>query len=146
MAAKSPEKTYTDPALRQRLKDEIKQGDKGGRPGQWSARKSQLLVHEYEKAGGGYLSDTPTEAQEHLHEWTEEKWTTQDGQPAAQADGMHRYLPQEAWDKLSPEEKAATEQQKHEGDGEGHQFVANTAEAKKEAKEVREAAPKHDKT
>ena len=131
MAAKSPEKTYTDPALRQRLKDEIMQGDKGGRPGQWSARKSQLLVHEYEKAGGGYLSDQPTEAQEHLHEWTEEKWTTQDGQPAAQADGMHRYLPQEAWDKLSLEEKAATEQKKHDADAAGHQFAPNTSAAQR---------------
>ena len=138
MAAKSPEKTYTDPALRQRLKDEIRQGDKGGRPGQWSARKSQLLVHEYEKAGGGYLSEQPTEAQEHLREWTEEKWTTQDGQPAAQADGMHRYLPKEAWDKLSPEEKAATEQKKHAADAAGHQFAPNTEAAQEARVEAQE--------
>lgn len=138
MAAKSPEQTYTDPALRQRLKDEIMEGDKGGRSGQWSARKSQLLVHEYEKAGGGYLSEKPTEAQEHLHEWTEEKWTTQDGQPAAQADGMHRYLPKEAWDKLSPEEKAATEQEKHDADAAGHQFALNTNAAKEARAEAQE--------
>ena len=145
MAAKSPEKTYTDPALRQRLKDEIRQGDKGGRPGQWSARKSQLLVHEYEKAGGGYLSDTPTEAQEHLREWTGEKWTTQDGQPAAQADGMHRYLPKEVWDKLSPEEKAATEQKKHKADADGHQFAPNTDAAKEARAEAQDhEAQTHD--
>ena len=35
---------YTDPALRERLKAEITAGDKGGRPGQWSARKAQLLA------------------------------------------------------------------------------------------------------
>ena len=43
---------YMDPELRERLKEEIKASDKGGEPGQWSARKSQLLVKEYEKAGG----------------------------------------------------------------------------------------------
>lgn len=139
-AKKSPEETYTDPALRGRLKDEITAGDKGGRPGQWSARKAQLLVHEYEKAGGGYKGDAPTDAQKHLHEWTEEEWTTADGKPAEREDGMHRYLPKEAWDKLSPEEKAATEAKKHEGDAAGHQFVPNTDHAK----HAREEAQKHD--
>ncbi len=139
MAKKAPEDIYTDPALRQRLKDEITQGDKGGRPGQWSARKAQLLVHEYEKAGGGYKEDKQTDTQKHLHEWTEEDWTTADSKPAEREDGMHRYLPQDAWDKLTPEEKAATEQQKHEGDAKWHQFVPNTPEAK----EAREDAQKH---
>ncbi len=139
-AKKSPDEIYTDPALRGRLKDEITAGDKGGRPGQWSARKAQLLVHEYEKAGGGYKEDKQTDEQKHLHEWTEEEWTTADGKPAEQEDGMHRYLPKEAWDKLSPKEKAATEAKKHEGDQEGHQFVANTDAAK----EAREESQKHD--
>ena len=140
MAKKSPEEIYTDPALWQRLKDEITAGDKGGRPGQWSARKAQLLVHEYEKASGGYKGDKQTDEQKHLHEWTEEDWTTADGQPAEREDGMHRYLPKEAWDNLSPDEKAATEQQKHEGDQEGHQFVPNTTKAK----EARDQAQKHE--
>ena len=45
---------YTKPTLRKRIFDRILKGDKGGRPGQWSARKAQLLAREYEKAGGGY--------------------------------------------------------------------------------------------
>jgi hypothetical protein len=65
MATKKDD-NYTDPALRERLKEEIKAGDKGGKPGQWSARKSQLLAHEYEKAGGGYKNDKKTEAQKDL--------------------------------------------------------------------------------
>ncbi|MBC8153697.1 MAG: hypothetical protein H7Z72_12370, partial [Bacteroidetes bacterium] len=73
---------YDKPELREILKEEIKAGDKGGKPGQWSARKAQLLTHEYEKAGGGYLSDERTESQEHLSEWTDEKWQTSDGKPA----------------------------------------------------------------
>ena len=45
---------YTKPALRKRLFNKIKAGTKGGKAGQWSARKAQLLASEYKKAGGGY--------------------------------------------------------------------------------------------
>ena len=45
---------YTKPAMRKRLFNRIKAGGKGGRPGQWSARKAQLLASAYKKAGGGY--------------------------------------------------------------------------------------------
>lgn len=47
---------YTKPALRKRLFNKIKAGTKGGDPGEWSARKAQLLAIEYKKAGGGYRS------------------------------------------------------------------------------------------
>lgn len=45
---------YTKPALRKRLFNEIKAGTKGGDPGEWSARKAQLLAKRYKEAGGGY--------------------------------------------------------------------------------------------
>jgi len=45
---------YTRPTLRKRLFERIKAGDKGGRAGQWSARKSQMLAQQYKRAGGGY--------------------------------------------------------------------------------------------
>ena len=45
---------YTKPGMRKRLFNSIKAGSKGGAPGQWSARKAQLLASEYKKAGGGY--------------------------------------------------------------------------------------------
>jgi hypothetical protein len=45
---------YTKPGMRKRLFNEIKAGSKGGRPGQWSARKAQLLAKRYKAAGGGY--------------------------------------------------------------------------------------------
>ena len=133
---KNAEQTYTDPALRHKLKEEITAGDKGGKPGQWSARKAQLLTHEYVKAGGGYKGG-PTKAQEHLHKWTEEKWTTSDGNPAEREGGMTRYLPEEAWDKLTPAQKKATEAKKQAGSRAGHQFVPNTEEAKEAGKEAR---------
>lgn len=45
---------YTNPTLRKRLFEKIKAGTKGGDPGEFSARKAQLLAREYKKAGGGY--------------------------------------------------------------------------------------------
>lgn len=45
---------YTKPAMRKRLFNQIKAGSKGGKPGQWSARKSQMLAKKYKAAGGGY--------------------------------------------------------------------------------------------
>jgi hypothetical protein len=45
---------YTKPTMRKRLFNSIKAGTKGGRAGQWSARKAQLLAARYKKNGGGY--------------------------------------------------------------------------------------------
>ena len=45
---------YTKPTMRKRLFNKIKAGGKGGAPGQWSARKAQMLAVAYKKAGGGY--------------------------------------------------------------------------------------------
>ena len=45
---------YTKPTLRKRLFYRIKAGTKGGRAGQWSARKAQMLALAYKRAGGGY--------------------------------------------------------------------------------------------
>ena len=45
---------YTKPGMRKRIFESIKAGGKGGAPGQWSARKAQLLAAKYKKAGGGY--------------------------------------------------------------------------------------------
>jgi hypothetical protein len=45
---------YTKPGMRKSLFNKIKAGSKGGDPGEWSARKAQLLASQYKKAGGGY--------------------------------------------------------------------------------------------
>jgi len=45
---------YTKPTMRKNLFNSIKAGSKGGNPGQWSARKAQLLASQYKKKGGGY--------------------------------------------------------------------------------------------
>lgn len=45
---------YTKPTMRKRLFESIKAGSKGGKPGQWSARKAQMLAKRYKESGGGY--------------------------------------------------------------------------------------------
>ena len=124
--------TYTDPALRDRLKAEILASDKGGKPGQWSARKAQLLASEYKKAGGGYKTAKAkeTEAQKHLESWTDENWTTADGKPAVRDGETARYLPEAAWDELTPAQKKATDAKKRSVSKRGTQFVANTKAVK----------------
>ena len=45
---------YTKPGLRKSIFNRIKAGSKGGKPGQWSARKAQMMAKEYKSKGGGY--------------------------------------------------------------------------------------------
>ena len=127
---------YTDPELRARLKEEIKAGERGGRAGQWSARKSQLLTHEYEAAGGGYRHEGErTESQRHLQQWTEQDWHTADGSADARdGDTTSRYLPDAAWQLLTDEERRATDRAKQRGDG---QHVPNP-DAAREARAAAE--------
>ena len=47
---------YTKPGMRKQQFNRIKAGGKGGNPGQWSARKAQMLAKAYKAAGGGYKS------------------------------------------------------------------------------------------
>ncbi|MGF1514672.1 MAG: Rho termination factor N-terminal domain-containing protein [Elainellaceae cyanobacterium] len=114
---------YTRPELRRKLKEEIKQSDKGGDPGQWSARKSQLLVQQYEKEGGGYKKDEKDEAARSLEEWTEQNWQTRDGDSARQGQITKRYLPEAVWERLSEAEKKEANATKKAGSKEGEQYV-----------------------
>ncbi len=47
---------YTKPTMRKTLFNNIKAGSQGGDPGEWSARKAQLLARQYKSKGGGYKS------------------------------------------------------------------------------------------
>ena len=68
---------YTKPALRERIKKRITAGSKGGKPGQWSARKVQMVAAAYKKAGGGYKGGQGKK-QKDLKKWGKEKWMTKD--------------------------------------------------------------------
>ena len=45
---------YTKPGMRKSIFNSIKAGGKGGAPGQWSARKAQMMAKQYKAKGGGY--------------------------------------------------------------------------------------------
>ncbi|MCU1692760.1 MAG: hypothetical protein JWM64_1851 [Frankiales bacterium] len=135
---------YTDPDLREAVKAEVMAGDKGGRPGQWSARKAQLVARLYKERGGGYTGDKDSEgaAAQHLDRWTQEEWQTKDGDTRARdGDVTHRYLPKEAWDRLSDAEKEATDRKKAAAED---QFVPNTDAAKSAGRAVRGPLPGYD--
>ena len=125
------EEKYTKPDLRRQIKDELMQLDKGGKPGQWSARKSQLLVQEYEKQGGDYKKDDKDDAAKSLEEWGEQDWQTQDGTKARQDNKTKRYLPQAVWSRLSKEEKQEAERIKQQASRQGEQYVEWTPAIKR---------------
>jgi len=127
---------YTDSALRERIKKRIMAGEKGGKAGQWSARKAQLLAQEYEKAGGGYTG-SKTAAQKSLSKWTKEDWGTRSGKPSTQGSKAtgERYLPKAAREALRPQEYGASTRAKREATKAGKQFSKQPkAIAKKTAK------------
>ena len=64
---------YTKPELRERIKDRVMAGSEGGKPGQWSARKAQIVAREYKEEGGGYKGGKG-EKQKSLEKWGKENW------------------------------------------------------------------------
>jgi hypothetical protein len=127
---------YTKPALRERIKNQVMAGSDGGKPGQWSARKAQLVAQKYRAAGGGYRGK-PSKKQRSLKKWTKERWRTSDGGPAERPGGTRRYLPDAAWEKLTPGQRKATNRKKIEGSRSGRQFVQNTRNAAKAGRQAR---------
>lgn len=111
----------TNEKLWSSVKSSVKAGSKGGKPGQWSARKAQLAGKLYKDRGGGY-SGPKTAAQKSLTKWSAESWGTKSGKPSSKTG--ERYLPKKAREALSPAEYAATTRAKREGTKKGKQFVA----------------------
>lgn len=129
---------YTKPSLRETIVASVKAGTSGGKAGQWSARKAQLVAQRYKKAGGGY-SGPKTGGQKSLSKWGKEKWQTKSGKPSTQGPKAtgERYLPKKAIQSLSASEYAATSRKKREGTKKGKQFVPNTPAAKKAGRKAR---------
>ncbi|HSD99375.1 MAG TPA: hypothetical protein VLB72_01420 [Burkholderiales bacterium] len=107
----------TDPKLWQKVKAEVTEADKGGRPGQWSARKAQLATREYQERGGGYLGEQ--RADNSLKQWTEEDWGTASGRRSIET--AERYLPKRAREALSDEEYRETTAKKRSDTRRGKQ-------------------------
>ena len=126
--------SYTKPGLRDRIKAAVMRNTEGGKSGQWSARKAQLVAQRYEKAGGGY-SGGKTKAQESLSKWTKQKWRTKSGKKSLVTG--ERYLPEKAIKKLSSSEYARTSAAKREGTAKGKQFVRQPKSIAEKVKQFR---------
>ena len=112
----------SNPALWKRVVARVKAGEKGGKAGQWSARKAQLAVSTYKKEGGGYKG--AKSGSNSLAKWTKQKWTTKSGKPSTQGKEAtgERYLPEKAIKSLSSAEYAKTSAAKRAALKKGKQF------------------------
>jgi hypothetical protein len=107
----------TSPQLWEAVKTEVKQGDKGGKAGQWSARKAQLAVSEYKKRGGGY--EGRETGDNRLAKWTRQEWNTRSGRPSGET--QERYLPKRAREALTDADYARTSAKKRRDSAKGKQ-------------------------
>ncbi len=114
----------SDPTLWERVRHEITQGDKGGNPGEWSARKAQMAVQRYKAEGGGYKGRKA--ADNHLAQWTREDWGTRSGHESLETG--ERYLPKDARDHLTDAEYRRTTAKKRADMRQGRQFSAQPAD------------------
>ncbi len=108
----------TNETLWTTVKRKVTKAAKGGKPGQWSARKAQLAVQAYKKEGGGYVGAKSPD--NHLKQWEREDWGTKSG--AKSKDTGERYLPREARAALSKSEYASTTRKKRADSAKGRQF------------------------
>ncbi|SFS04028.1 hypothetical protein [Sphingomonas jatrophae] len=126
-----------DPALWEKVKKRVTDGDKGGHAGEWSARKAQLAVSEYKKAGGGYVGRK--RADNSLHEWTEEEWGTKSGKESLETG--ERYLPKKAREALSDGDYARTTAKKRRDLKKGRQHSAQPKDVAEKAARARHGEP-----
>ena len=91
-----------------RIVSKVRAGSRGGKSGQWSARKAQLSVNMYKKAGGGYKGRRSSKNS--LRKWTQQRWRTRSGKNSILGPGAtgERYLPEKAIRKLSIKEYSST--------------------------------------
>jgi hypothetical protein len=132
----------TDPKLWEKVKKEVTQSDKGGKPGQWSARKAQMASAEYKKEGGGYAGKKSED--NHLKQWTEEEWGTKSGKESGKTG--ERYLPKKAREKLTDKEYAESTAKKRADTKKGKQFSKQPKAAAEKSATVRQESGKTSKS
>jgi hypothetical protein len=126
-----------DPKLWEKVKKRVTAGSKGGEKGEWSARKAQLAVAEYKKAGGGYVGEKSRDNS--LSEWTEEEWDTKSG--GKSGDTGERYLPKKAREALSDDEYKRSTAKKRADTRKGKQFSAQPGDVAEKAARARKGEP-----
>jgi hypothetical protein len=125
----------TDPKLWDKVKTQVTKSEKGGKPGQWSARKAQIATAEYKKEGGGYAGKKT--ADNHLQQWTDEEWGTKSGKASGKTG--ERYLPKKARETLTDTEYAASTAKKRADTRKGKQFSKQPKAAAEKAAAARKA-------
>ncbi|GJE19527.1 hypothetical protein [Methylobacterium marchantiae] len=131
--AASAEKT--DPKLWERVKSEVTASDKGGKAGQWSARKAQAATKAYKEAGGGYKGEKSDENS--LAQWSSEEWDTKSGKPSGETG--ERYLPKKARASLSKEEYDRSTRKKRADTKRGKQFSSQPTDVAKKSASARKS-------
>lgn len=126
----------SDPKLWEKVKKEVTRSSKGGRPGQWSARKAQMAVQEYKHEGGGFVGKKSEENS--LVQWEKEEWGTKSGRKSLETG--ERYLPKKAREKLSDEEYKRTTAKKRADTRKGEQFSKQPRDVAKKAASARKSA------
>ena len=123
----------TDPKLWDKVKTEVTKSSKGGKPGQWSARKAQMATAEYKKEGGGYAGKKTSD--NHLKQWTDEEWDTKSGKASGKTG--ERYLPKKARESLTDKEYADSTAKKRADTRKGKQFSKQPKAAAEKAAAAR---------
>ena len=116
---------------------EVKQSNKGGKKGQWSARKAQLAVKKYKSRGGTYIGKKSKKNS--LTKWTKQDWRTKSGKNSVvgpKATG-ERYLPAKAIKKLSSKEYKRTSRLKRKSIKKGKQYSKQPKNISKKIKKFR---------
>lgn len=121
----------TDKLLWERIKKEVMEDDKGGKPGQWSAIKAMIASKKYKDAGGGYMGKK--NYSKGLLKWIGEDWRTKSGKPSLETG--ERFLPAKAIEALTPEQYKRTSAIKRKDLKKGIQYS-------KQPKEIQEIADK----
>ena len=134
----------SNPAKWERLKRSIKAGGKGGKPGQWSARKAQLLSNKYKSSGGKFKGSRKDTS---LHHWTTQNWGTKSGKNSVVGKNAtgERYLPEKDRKALSKKEYAATSRKKREDLKKGKQNSAQPAKVQQKLSKDKKKSSKNKK-
>ncbi|MFC1459630.1 hypothetical protein ACETIH_23610 [Microvirga arabica] len=126
----------TNPKLWETVKAKVTKSAKGGKPGQWSARKAQMAAAEYKKEGGGYEGKKTSD--NHLQQWQDEDWGTKSGKKSS--DTGERYLPAKSRKALTDSEYKRSSDKKRADTRKGKQFSKQPRDVAKKAAAARKSA------
>lgn len=97
-----------------------------------SARKMQWATRYYQANGGRYVGARSKKNK--LTQWGKQKWRTSSGKKSK---GRLRYLPDKAWNALTPAERRRTNVSKRRGYRQGRQYVKQPSDVARKTRRFR---------